>query len=122
MREFITDLPNDRVGFLADILITAAEGGINYWAITFNYEWSDDKPGLTRVQILERGSRNDERWVDINTIELGIRRIVGNEVKINDRTKQDLWLAWGSLDAGEVDAGDADCIVQAALFGTIVFG
>ena len=43
----------ERTQFLSDIIITAVEGGTNYWAYAAGYEWSDDDPSTTQVYLAD---------------------------------------------------------------------
>jgi hypothetical protein len=74
---------------LADIITTAIEGGIGYWSICEQYQWSDD--GTSHVAVGERRPEhkacariietNDDdvrgaMWITFEVIEKGIERIV----------------------------------------------
>jgi hypothetical protein len=101
-----------------DILCTAFEGGINYWCTKKVVVVGDDYHGGDYAsEVVSRGGTlniydgEEERWhvLGIENMIEGIRQ----------------WcIKYGSyaqlLD--DFDAGDADCIVQLALFGEVVYG
>lgn len=39
--------------FYADIIITAVEGGIGYWSRGYEYAWSDEKPEITSITVVQ---------------------------------------------------------------------
>ena len=134
----------EREQFLADVLTTAVEGGINDWAYVSEY-----KHEYTPVPVAETFAivhevdpsdveEDDEGYairglrVDIDTIAKGIGVIKSwkaerdfqpnyfgdggaywREFLLADRTNGD---------DGDYDAIVADWIVQAGLFGTIIYG
>ena len=118
----------ERTDFLANVLITAVEGGIGYWAHTEKYHWKQDKEGnMIEASVRIRDSEEHTgRWyeVTLETIATGIARLKDKEKKIafNPQLKEAMLLADNEDDASYIDAAIADCIVQAALFGDIVYG
>lgn len=125
-----------------DILSTAYEGGIGYWARCLNhgyseaspnyqwlalYEWEDfcNDTGLVGWQMdrsLERGEHPDRLlFVDYDVIALGVQRILSGEVGIrSDLYRQVMTVR--SEDDMDIDSDAADCIVQAGLFAELVYG
>lgn len=104
-----------------DLMCTALEGGINYWCREakvvgeFLGEYGSEQ--ISRGgSLLLRDAETDERW------ELTLEKFLkGIELYIKENGRvmvEDFKL----MDYGELDAGDADCIVQYALFGTLVYG
>lgn len=57
--------------------------------------------------------------VDYQTLRVGIQRILDGEAKYHSST---LFEAIAEADAGMIDATDADAIVQAGVFGEVVYG
>lgn len=113
---------HERALFLQDVLITAVEGGTGYWASVSDYHWDDDAPDTARATLHDMEEDDREHRVTIDTIASGVRRIVHGEVQLNLTLRTAI--TYGSLhnDAGDIDADCADAIVQAALFGEVVYG
>lgn len=112
--------------FLADILITAVEGGINYWAQVESYTHSRG-PEYTRAMLTpadgEAGGWPAKHVVlDTTVVLTGLQRVLGHKVGCGEEVMN--WIVSGSLndDAGEIDADAADVIVQAGIFGELVYG
>jgi hypothetical protein len=113
-----------------NIAITAAEGGINYWArVPSRLKAGEQDYDYTRWDG-EDGSRNDmpsdfvfftivdmeeERLgrfnVTVKTIKTGYRLMVKAGYNLYDRDEPDC-----------MDAGEADMVVQFGLFGKVVYG
>ena len=136
-----TDLINNRTAerhdFLWGVFVTALEGGINYWARVWEYrpgydidptpkEWSDylDFNALIQCDTIDPRCPDDEGQyrVTIEVIEKGIKALKSGEAKVNSTILG--WIVEGDNenDAGNIDADAADCIVQAGLFGEVVYG
>lgn len=117
-----------------DILCTAFEGGVDYWCsgivgmggnldqlpehqIEIEYEYEhigyggklqvkdDEKTYLLTQENFQSGL---QKWIDKNPNSVEVHYDYGNK--------------YTTLDIGNIDAGDADCIVQYALFGELVYG
>ena len=123
----------ERVEFLQGVFITAMEGGVNYWADVTDYSpdgmWEEprggrlvDPPDPTKFYalLIDMEDEDEEFLVNINTIAKGFGLVKDPDVRIRDRKR--LLEAYREMDAGYIDAGDADSIVQLGLFGEIVFG
>lgn len=117
-----------REQFLKDILITAVEGGINYWSAVSDY---DPDNGTVKVHEFEpdtgetdgNGYAVEGMVVDLDVIAKGI----GVLDKKGENWKSGYWAEFWRAnrtngEQGDYDAGTADCIVQAALFGEVVYG
>jgi len=127
----MSDKPT-REEFLADILCTIIEGSpdIAYWATGRNTirtqgdDWKYSSIELKPTEPAFRGKdpRNGWQLVNASVVENGIAAIKDGRVKVSSDILG--WIVGGSNenDAGNIDAICADCIVQAALFGDIVFG
>tara|TARA_Y100001937_G_scaffold126058_1_gene194383 strand:+ start:368 stop:799 length:432 start_codon:yes stop_codon:yes gene_type:complete len=105
-----------------DIIITAIEGGINYWCETVLGDNLEVGNGAV-IKIIEDGgtwSSADDvtHKLDLDKFRLGMLRWVQKNpdygcVTMARDSKGKLVL---SFDAGMIDAGMADCIIQYALF------
>ena len=117
----------EREQFLADILITAIEGGTGYWAAVSGYKWSDEAPETTRATLHEL---NDEETaydgaqydLTIDAVATGLGRIRRGEVGVSGTLRETIALADRENDAGYIDADGADVITQAALLNEIRYG
>lgn len=118
----------ERERFFADIIVGATEGGTNYWAYSRNYSWSESEPALTTVQFceMEEVDESDEGAVwhtcNMETIAKAFTLIRSHAVPLPDRTRKRYDEAYRTMDAGDLDAGDADTIVQIGMFGKEVYG
>jgi hypothetical protein len=110
---------DERKQFLADILTTAIEGGINYWSRTLKYKWKDTPTEPTAVIRDEDGSKYD---LSIETVAKGIGLIVRGEVHLNTAMVESIKRANRENEAADLDAWDADAIIQAAVLGELVYG
>ena len=128
-----------REEFLSDVLSTAIEGGINDWAVVSEYKW-DGLPNAEHYAIVhevdpDEGIEEDEDGyavrglrVDIDLIAKGIGVI--KEFNYQPNYFGDGGAYWRQFlladrtngDDGDYDAIIADWIVQAGLFGEIVYG
>ena len=106
--------------FLRDVFTTAIEGGINYWARVTEYRWTETDPA--KVYALVVDEENDAADVTYRlTLEIVVNGIKAVLAKPQLRTGLVGHIM--ALDAGEIDADDADVIVQLGLFdGTVVYG
>jgi len=126
----------ERERFLADILTTAVEGGINYWSAVSDYQWFSEtlgasRPGIsrmsdTRVRVHEMNDDGDYAsegvLVTLGTIARGVNLILRGEVPIRQDMVSDIREGSRENDAGYIDADGADCIVQAAILGELRYG
>lgn len=119
----------------SDILITAfdsAYGGCWYWAHPDGSgAWFFDNDGKSvedlyrAVRICESDADGDQRVfvVDHDVIKRGLRRLVEGGCTFGGKPWENRKHILGSLsDPGDIDAGIADVIVQAGLWGDIVYG
>ena len=113
------DIPQE---FLADVVITAVEGGINYWVDAIeDYVWQEDGQEISHPRASIK-PMDEERWrpIGTNTIKIGIHRILNSEV-VNPQLRSQIFRAVADANAGDIDAPVADAIVQVALFDDIVY-
>lgn len=103
----------DRTEFLNDIRITAFSDGIDYWATIAGHkimEYDDEGP--------------IGEWIEITPalIEEGIALVKEPSFKVRNDILTAILLGDRNNDAGEIDIECADVIIQAAVFGEIVYG
>ena len=121
----MTTRSSEREEFLADLLITAVEGGTGYWAQVSNYSHS---PAATaHVTLHEYHEEDDDgvvplHEVDLESIEKGLKLYLTFLEGRSDATYREYMAADWANDAGDFDAEDADVIVQFAIFGEIKYG
>lgn len=106
-----------------DIMCSALEGGITYWCC--NAEVVGDYLGEYSSEQISRGgtlilhdAEEDEKY------ELTLDKLLkGIEIAaINNYYSDYEWINGNEIDCCQVDAEVADCIVQCALFGDIIYG
>lgn len=116
----MTTTPRDE--FLTDVLITAVEGGIGYWAddIT-DYCYDDDDASRRGATLVCHDEDVYGFRLTLGLIEDGIKLIADPALQIASDYRREIAQASTDNDAGDIDAGLADCIVQAAVFGSIVY-
>jgi hypothetical protein len=117
----------ERNRFLQDVFITAIEGGINYWADIYTYRWSTEPWEATIRELGEPEILTINRAVINKGLRLISRAVPdeegGTSIKyLSARAAADIREALRERDAGNIDAGLADTIVQVGLFGQVMFG
>lgn len=130
-----------RSEMLADIFITAMEGGIGYWAYALKYHWALDEKDelglhkvdpeffaiLTDAEYAHKADKTDADFHNLRlnkeVIETGIARLIKPGFQVREDIKDKVIIA-DRRDGQDIDldANDADCIVQAGLFNEIRFG
>ena len=123
----MTETTNTRKDFLAYVLVTAVEGGVNYWADIRNYKNSyttNMSSILSASAEIKTDEPDDNDWklLTIDVIENGIQNIQTGEIVLNPSILGSISYGNATNDAGSIDSDAADCIVQVALFGKIVYG
>lgn len=116
--------------FLIDVFCTAVEGGITYWAEIRRYHWTNDPKGNPLdhpdvdgfYAIVREEDEEDDLRIDREVIERGVQRILSGDNVVGQWLLDAVQAAADNYDAGEIDADGADAIVQAGLFGEIVYG
>ena len=125
--------------FIQDTFITACEGGINYWHNCISY---DHKKGIYKGWDVEDNEFRDD--VTFSTIREGIEALIalvdddyvnsdirfgvkGEQIPAESRIgilAKNLHTHYPNYqyDLLDIDAGDADIIVQFAMFGTVIYG
>lgn len=114
----------ERAEFLDDVITTAVEGGTGYWAVVHAYKWVDLKPGevYAVIEEIEDPQAPGRHRIDADLIARGIGRVLYPGFRIRADLCELIRAADREADAGLIDADGADVIVQAALFGEIVYG
>lgn len=121
------ELSRDRKQFLHDIFVTALEGGIGYWSQASKYRWSvcdghtEDLDNFVAV-IHDTEDNRKKYTVDRAVIQRGLSKIASGTAKVHESYVKRIGQASRENDFGNCDAGDADVIVQAGLFGEVVYG
>jgi hypothetical protein len=111
-----------RESFIRDIIITAVEGGIGYWALVHDY---DPKKGYAVLQEFNETTREgvgNRLRFDHDAVEEGIWRITHGKSSLNDRLVA-LVAGWSATnDALDIDVDAADLIAQVAVLGDVIYG
>ena len=126
---------SERSAFLSDIIITAAEGGVNYWAAVTKYDHGYNKsdklgdcglePERSRTASMCVQDAEDDSeppmLVTVKTLRKAFALVMSSKDIAHvggDWRKRMVAEYWGK-DAGELDADDADSLVQIGLFGEV---
>jgi hypothetical protein len=141
-----TEAQTNRQDFLRDVAIVAAEGGIGYWSSCTRYRWSKDGsldnmlpfPELRIVasespedfdgELLPgvKSEKTDDMGLEVtitaDTIRKGLSLIEQRDDICGSDMRKLIIGASKTNDAGDIDADAADVIVQAGIFGKLVFG
>lgn len=123
MTKFTVLLKNDvSIQDLSDLMVTALEGGINYWCrkakITKFPENLEEELSMSADEVVANGgeiklydAESDDTWVlNRDKLLIGIKLHCDN---INSTVSEMI---------ENHDAGDADSIVQYAIFSELIFG
>ena len=101
--------------FYEDIIEIALYGGIDYWCMTYNptskemYYENPEADGYLRATL------------DIELIKKGLEKVLSDDFQVNKQYRNMIMVAVYDKDAGQIDSVCADIIVQAGLFGEIVY-
>lgn len=114
--------------FLHDIITNTVESAaINYWAELKNY--IVDSNGQTPSVLIredEEGAFEEElgEWVTVDKdfIIKGIEKIVNNKFQVSDSIHKEILTGVYNNDGSYIDIECCDCIIQAAMFGELVYG
>jgi hypothetical protein len=127
----------ERTDFLACVLVTAVEGGINYWAAVSDYSFTDAPVGYTMtdasVTVHEMDDATGEyKEPGVHVTLAAIASAIQEIITRRDRGERPLDLADSYVsaiagasainDAGDIDADLADVIMQVAVLGNVVYG
>lgn len=106
-----------------DIMVGALEGGINYWCckaeVVGEYlnEWGSHQISKGGKLLLHNAEENEVYELTLEKFLSGIKKWYENGGDVYGVVKND-----GTIDCSEIDAGDADSIIQYAIFGELIFG
>lgn len=99
------------------IFIGAIEGGIGYWAQVHAYSYANT---VADIQDMETGGRYH---IDERVIADGLEKVAAGGIANRQITEIAHMATYDRERASlSMDAEVADCIVQAGLFGEILFG
>lgn len=109
---------------VADIMGTAAYGGITYWAVEPTAADFAASPAEDVHVIREDGNVHYLTPARIRqaTVEVAEGKHTNTTIRDYVRAAFDNWTAEDGIDCGDIDADAADCIVQVACFGELVYG
>ncbi len=104
-----------------DVMLTALEGGIGYWADVRNViRDAADYPLSYDVRPYDGVACTS--WITINPskIDVAVRRIM--EGGLVNRAIMEQFVGWPDENVIDYDVIGADCAVQVAAFGEIIYG
>lgn len=114
-----------------DIMVSALESGINYWCrkaeVKGDYlgEYASDQISRGGELILHDIEENKIYTLSKENFIEGVKKyIVAGNTGCIDRETDSIGIYTGKLglDTGNIDAEAADCILQYALFGDVIYG
>ena len=114
-----------------DIMVSALEGGINYWCkkaeVAGNYfgEYASDQISRGGELILHDMEENKTYTVSKEKFIEGLKKYItaGNtECIVRETDDYGIYTGKLSIEAGNIDALAADCIIQYAVFGDVIYG
>jgi hypothetical protein len=116
----------ERTQFLAEVIVTAVEGGINDWAAVSVYKWVELPPSewhavVHQLNDDESGYVDTGVKLDVDAVARGLRLIIDGKL-VNQAMLDCIRRADKGNDAGEIDGYDASAIVQAGLYGEVIYG
>tara|TARA_R100000697_G_scaffold83665_1_gene95720 strand:+ start:134 stop:502 length:369 start_codon:yes stop_codon:yes gene_type:complete len=104
--------------FLSDVLTTAVSGGITYWADVTEHA----KDLYEIAPNVEMRMEFEPQALSSDHIAIGIRKAMERTPGCAMHIRRRITQAVQYQDASCIDAGDADVIVQLAVFESIVYG
>lgn len=113
----------------AYIITTAIEGGINYWANVLDYKWTDPElnkgdtvySAYAKIVETDENKTHEIKHPVIKKAFATLRRgqVEGLAEDYRARLIGQLHLSAEDMD---IDAADADIVVQVGLFGKVIYG
>ncbi|WP_206459416.1 hypothetical protein [Anaerovorax sp. IOR16] len=109
---------------IENIVITALEDGIGYWACLNNTttEWNEKPENMPisqwATELLLTGKSitfDDAEWDNFKDEKLNLEKLLKG-IALNIQERPD------DCDLDNMDATTADCIIQFALFGEVIYG
>lgn len=110
-----------------DIMTTAAYGGITYWAIEPNEKEFADAPAGTHTIVDGEAEGSGVHYLTPAKIKQAVVEIAEGKhtadyIRDYVRSAFDGWTREDGIDCGDIDSSAADCIVQVACFGEVIYG
>lgn len=110
-----------------DVMMTAAYGGITYWATQpTSADFARAKDG---EHVIREDDSEDATAFYLTSdkirqaiVEIAEGQHTNDTIRDYVRSAFDNWTAEDGIDCGDIDADAADCIVQVACFGEVVYG
>lgn len=135
----------ERQEFLADIITTAVEGGINYWSKVSDYCWQSPSLGFSHPQRFTEGAVPDKAdarvtvWdyecdeaaddkparfdITVESIASALAVFRDGPVKgLHESNRRIVVEADRENEGGMIDADAADWIIQVACHGEVIYG
>lgn len=118
----------ERKDFLCCVIVTAVEGGSNFWAAFRNYVHKENGNYLlTEASVEVKDSQGDypADWKAVGTddIEAALAKFAANEdLGVHASYVKQIVGASAINDGGDIDADLADMIFQVAVNGKVIFG
>lgn len=111
--------------FLQDIIDSGlCAGTTEYWAEIRRLRPEGETGLKGKLHIREEEAPEGGEWKELNhdLVAKGVALLASGEVKVNPQIRK--WICEGIAqdDAGNIDAECWDCIMQAAVLGSIVYG
>lgn len=107
--------------FIADV-IDQAGYGIDYWATSAVFDDEAQTYTVTEMDDETTGSPGSTRILTYRIIAWAMQEIAAGKADLCRQIVSDIVTAIREGDAAEIDSEDADCIIQWAMFGDIVYG
>lgn len=110
--------------FMNDVLITAVEGGIAYWARLVQPGDSPDSyvGMLIEEQEPSEGDTPKRAILNADLVARGIAAALAPTFALNSAIRAAICRGASENDGGEIDVEAADVIVQAGMFGGLIYG
>lgn len=123
MSEYVLTIPVElQEQFMLDIMTTAAEGGIDYWA-RYDVERNSDNDVIKITDIADAEDPDEFSLTCtpghiLNALQLAIEKptMAGLRARIESEILDD-----GGKSCA-LDADDCDTLVQLGIFGTVIYG
>lgn len=113
--------------FVSNVLITAFDGnygGCWYWAAPAHDDWLTKKEAVediwTKCIVVDKedGSDGPQHPVTAESVALGLTKMI----EMGGEWANDAFGWISDQENADIDANDADCIVQFAIFGAVMYG
>lgn len=100
--------------YCKDILVTCVEGGSNYWA-TFRNVIRDKELDILECEVLDREESEIWKKIRVEDIRRAVSLVMKPEFKVHQSYKT-------MIASDDNDALSSDIILQAAMFGEVIYG